>query len=121
MPQISGLIETLKQTLKSHHLTYAEIARRLDMSEANIKRMFAQKRITLERLEEICALMGLELTDLFRIYDESRLRISHLTIEQEEELVQDLKLLLVAVSVRNQLTFDDILRNYQLTESECIR
>jgi len=119
--QTEALIDTLKQALKSHRLTYAEVGRRLNMSEANVKRMFASKRFSLDRMEDICRLMNMELTDLLYLYEESRQRITQLTLKQEEELVKDLKLLLVAVSVRNRLTFDDILRNYQLTEAECIQ
>jgi DNA-binding Xre family transcriptional regulator len=121
MTQTTALIDTLKQTLKQHGLTYAEIARRLGMSEANVKRMFAAKRFTLDRLEEICQLMQLELTDLIQLYEESRQRITQLTEEQEKELVSDEKLLLVAVSARNRLGFDDIIRHYHITETECIR
>lgn len=121
MAQTAALIDTLKQALKSHRLTYAQIATKLDMSEANIKRMFAAKRFTLNRLEEICQLMQMELSDLFQLYEESRQQITQLTLEQEKELVSDDKLLLVAVSVRNRLSFSDIINNYQISETECIR
>ena len=121
MAQTEALIDTLKQALKRHHLTYAEVGRRLKMSEANVKRMFASKRFSLDRVEDICRLMNMELTDLLYLYEESRQRITQLTLKQEQELVNDTKLLLVAVSVRNRLTFDDILSNYQLTEAECIQ
>lgn len=121
MTQATALIETLKQALKHHGLTYAEVARRLGMSEANVKRMFAAKRFTLDRLEEICRLMQLDLADLLLLYEDSRQRITQLTEEQEEELVSDEKLLLVAVSVRNRLGFDDIIRHYHISELECIR
>lgn len=121
MTQAPALIETLKHALKQNGLTYAEIARRLDMSEANIKRMFATKRFTLDRLEDICQLMQLELMDLFQLYEESRQRITQLTAEQEQELVGDVKLLMVAVCVRNRLSFADILMNYRISEAECIR
>ena len=121
MSQTTALIDTLKKALKSHHLTYAEVAKRLDMSEANIKRMFASRRFSLERLEDICQLMQLELSDLFQLYEESRQRISQLTLQQEKELVANEKLLLVAVSVRNRLNFDDIINNYEISETECIR
>lgn len=121
MAQTAALIETLKQALKRHGLTYAEIARRLDMSEANVKRMFAAKRFTLDRLEEICQLMQMELTDLVQLHEESRQRITQLTEAQEKELVSDEKLLLVAVSVRNRLCFEDIIRHYHISETECIR
>lgn len=121
MTQTTALIATLKRSLKQHGLTYAEVARRLGMSEANVKRMFAAKRFTLDRLEAICQLMQLELTDLLQLHEESRQRITQLTEEQEQELVSDEKLLLIAVCVRNRLSFADILRNYRITEAECIR
>jgi len=121
MAQITELVKTLKIALKSHNLTYAEVARRLNMSEANVKRLFISKRFTLQRLEDICQLMQMELTDLFLLYQESRQRINQLTLEQEKELVKDEKLLLVAVSVRNHLSFNDIISNYHITDIECIR
>ena len=121
MTQTSALIDTLKLALKRRGLTYAEIARQLKMSEANVKRMFAAKRFTLDRLEEICQLIQMELTDLFQLHEESRQRITRLTESQEKELVGDEKLLLVAVSVRNRLAFEDIVRHYHISETECIR
>lgn len=120
MAQTAALIDTLKQALKSHRLTYAQIAKKLGMSEANIKRMFASKRFSLDRLEEICQMMQMELSDLFQLYEGSRQHIMQLTLEQEQELVKDATLLLVAVSVRNRLGFDDIIHNYQISETDCI-
>lgn len=121
MAQTVALIDTLKKALKSHHLTYAEVAKQLDMSEANIKRMFASKRFSLDRLEDICQLMQMELSDLFQLYEASRQHITQLTLQQEKELVANDKLLLVAVSVRNHLGFNDIITNYEISETECIR
>ena len=121
MAQTTELVKTLKTALKSHQLTYSEVARRLDMSEANVKRLFITKRFTLERLEQVCQLMQMELTDLFQLYQESRQKISQLTLEQEKELIADERLLLVAVSVRNHLTFNEIISNYLISETECIR
>lgn len=121
MPQTDALIETLKQALKARRMTYAEVAEKLAMSEANVKRMFASKRFTLERLEDVCRLIEFELSDLFQLYEESRQRITTLTKTQEKKLVSDTKLLLVAVSVRNRLNFDDIVNNYDISSVECIR
>jgi len=121
MAQTDALIDTLKQTLKSHRITYAEVAQKLAMSEANVKRMFASKRFTLERLEDVCKLMQMELSDLFQLYEESRQRIVQLTKEQEQELLKNVELLLVAVSVRNRLSFDDIISNYDISPTDCIR
>ncbi len=119
--QTEALIAVLKKTLRGRRLTYAGIAQGLNMSEANVKRMFASKRITLDRLEAICRLMQMELSDLFQLYQETRQRITRLTVEQEKELVGDIKLLLVAVSVRNRLSYEDIVSHYHISETECIR
>lgn len=121
MAQKNALIATLKQALKANGMTYADVAAGLKMSEANVKRMFSTKRFTLDRLEEVCQLMQMELSDLFLLYEESRQRISQLTEEQEEQLVADIKLLLVAVCVRNRLSFDDIIETFALSDTECIR
>ncbi len=121
MAQTEALIATLKKALKNSQLTYAEVGRRLNMSEANVKRMFATRRFSLDRLEQICRLMRMDLTDLVQLYEQSRQRITQLTLEQEEELVKDRLLLLVAVAVRNRLTFAEILENYRISETDCIR
>ena len=121
MTQSQAVIATLKQALKSQGFTYAEIARRLDMSEANVKRLFASGRFSLYRLEAICHIIGLELSDLFQLQEASRQRISHLSEEQEGELMDDTQLFLVAVCVRNHLDFDTILAHYHIDEPTLIR
>ena len=102
-------------------MTYADVGRRLNMSEANVKRMFATRRFSLDRLEQVCRLMRMDLTDLVQLYEQSRQRITQLTLEQEEELVKDRQLLLVAVAVRNRLSVTEILGNYRISETDCIR
>lgn len=121
MAQATALVDVLKQTLKSHQLTYADVGKALDMSEANVKRQFASKRFTLDRLEAICRIMDMDLTDLFQLFEDSRARITQLSLEQEQELVKDIKLLLVAVGVRNHFSFNDIVEHYHFSESDCIK
>ncbi len=121
MAETPAVINNLKSALRRHPLTYAEVAVGLDMSEANVKRMFASERITLDRIEAICRLINMDLSDLFQLYEESRQRIERLTEDQEQELVADTKLLLVAVCVRNELNFEEILKNHHIGESDLIR
>lgn len=121
MPQSTELIKTLKRALRSAHITYADIAVHLGMSEANVKRLFATQSFSLQRLEAICEMISMELSDLFALHDAARERIRHLTRQQEQELVGDIRLLLVAVSVRNQMSFEEIVERYRLTEAETIR
>jgi transcriptional regulator with XRE-family HTH domain len=122
MAQTQQLITALKRTLKAHGLTYADVAERLDLSEASVKRLFAQQRFTLQRLEQVCQLMGLEITDLARmIQNRAGAPISALTRDQEREIVADLELLLVAVCVLNHWGLDEIRDYFELSEVSCIR
>lgn len=121
MTQSTLLIDTVKKMLKVRGYTYAMVASELRMSEANVKRMFATKRFTLKRLEDVCRLLQMELTDLIEAYSQSVVNITQLTVEQERELVRDVKLLFIAISVRNRLSYDDIVTQYKIPNTECIR
>ena len=121
MTQSDALLLTLKRTLRAARITYADIASELEMSEANVKRLFATGSFNLQRLELICRMMHMDLGELFRLHEASRDRIRHLSKQQEQELVSDIKLMLVAVSVRNGLGFDEIIERYRLDEPETIR
>lgn len=121
MAQSDALIKTLKSSLRGARITYVDVAAHLGMSEANVKRLFATQSFTLQRIEAICDMMNMDLGDLFALHEAARERIRHLTRQQEQELVGDMKLLLVAVSVRNQMEFEEIIERYRLTEAETIR
>ncbi len=64
MLKASLLIDALKRELKARSITYADLAARIDMSEASVKRMFAQKNFTLQRLDEILQATEISLRDL---------------------------------------------------------
>jgi len=119
--QITAVCETLKQLLKTKNVTYKQLADSLDLSEANIKRIFSTQSFTLDRLDEICQILGISLTDLFVLTSQKEQKISQLTEEQEEELMRDPKLLLVAVCARDGWTFQEIITQFDLSEHEAIR
>lgn len=120
MAQTAALVEALKRVLKEKGLTYAQVAAHLDMSLASVKRMFADEHFSLRRLDQVCELAGVEITELAERVDRLR-RIEQLTREQEEELVADERLLLVAVCALNHWSFDDILEIYGFAPTELIR
>jgi DNA-binding Xre family transcriptional regulator len=121
MSQIVLVSATLKRLLKQQQLTYKAIAVALDMSEANIKRIFASNSFTLERLEQICNLLAISLADLFAIAQQHSEKISQLTAEQEQELLANPRLLLTAVCVRDGWKFAEIIDYYDMDEFECIQ
>ncbi|HEU0202303.1 MAG TPA: helix-turn-helix transcriptional regulator [Burkholderiaceae bacterium] len=120
MAQAIAVIDVLKRELKARGLTYAEIARRIDMSEANVKRMFSERNFTLERIDEICAAAGIEFTELTREFDQEEHLLTELTVRQEAEIVDDPKLFLVATAVLNLMSYDDILATYTLSAAEVV-
>lgn len=121
MPQINALLNTLKKALKAHSLTYADIAPKLDLTEASVKRLFSEQSISLARLEEICHIMEMEISDLVQMMSEEQPRLQQLTIEQEEEITHDLVLLLITVCVLNRWSLNDIIAFYNLKDTDCIQ
>lgn len=118
--QTTMLVEALKRELKARGITYAELAQRIDMSEASVKRMLSQRNFTLERLDEILDATDVELSDLMRFSLAEDKLISQLTDKQEREIVANPKLFAVAVACLNQMRFEEMIELYALTDAECI-
>ena len=121
MSQIDELVATLKRQLKAQGLTYADVAKSLDLSEASVKRLFSEQNFTLQRLDSLCQLLGLDLMQLVEQMEKEQRKMTSLTLEQEAEIAGDLGLLLVAVSCLNGYTFDDILDQFRFKETDLIR
>ncbi len=121
MLRAHALVATLKKALKAHGLTYRDVGNALGLSEASVKRMFARDSFTLARLDRVCQLMAMEIADLTRMMDAERRRLDELSEQQEQDLVADPRLLVVAFLVVNGLGFDEIRGHFKLTEPEIIR
>jgi len=115
------LLTVLKQQLKLQGLTYKKLAAELGLTESAIKQMFAADNMSLKRMDAICEILKLDISDLVSISEEQDNKIELLTAAQEAILVGDEKLLLVAYCVVNHWTFEDIIARYDLTEPECIK
>lgn len=121
MPQTQQLIETLKYALKAQKRTYADVAVVLALSEASVKRLFADRNLSLRRLESICQMLDMEISDLVQLMNQRAQRITQLSREQEEEIAGDRVLLLVTVCALNRWTFDEILERYNIQPVDAIR
>lgn len=121
MSQSSQLIDTLKQELRRQRITYRDVARALKLSEASVKRLFAGRAFTLERLEQVCELLGMSFNELTQLVEKNLTRTIQLTAAQERELVSDTKLLLMAYLVVNHVEFEQIIQTYDISETEGIR
>lgn len=116
-----AMVDVLKRELRARGVTYAQVARKLGLSEASVKRMFSRRSFTLSRLDQVCELANAEFTDIARTLQQEEKLISQLTYEQEKEIVNDRKLFLVAVCVLNHVSLEQIIAAYDLTKAECIQ
>jgi len=101
-------------------MTYAQLATRIDLSEASVKRMFSQETMTLTRLEEICEVLGIGLSELVEHSRSEHEPLSVLSEEQEEELVSDPRLFLTLYLALNRWREADVLGRYTFTKPEWV-
>jgi DNA-binding Xre family transcriptional regulator len=118
MATSARIIDALKRQLKLRGITYKGLAERLDLSESAVKHMFSTGNFSLRRLDELCAVLELDIGDLVNISESLEPRIEHLSAEQEEEIVSDIRLLLVAYCLINYWSFDEIVERYDVSPEE---
>lgn len=121
MSQTSILVGALKKALKSHGKTYADVGQALDLSTTTIKRSFADESLSLKRVDAICAMLDMEMTDLLKQIADDGWQLRQLTEAQESEIANDLPLLLVTVAVLNGSTIGEILTLFKIDEHLVIR
>lgn len=71
MGQKGKIIRCLKQCLKARGMTYAGLAKKIDVSEVSLKRYFSEERMTLDTLDLICSALHVELEDLLLYSEDS--------------------------------------------------
>jgi transcriptional regulator with XRE-family HTH domain len=118
MPAASRFVEALKRSVRARGLTYAELARRLRISEASVKRMFSRGSFTLARVEEVLAAVELDLYEVARMSRGGAAGPAQLTHEQELGLAGDERLLAVFWLLLNGWSFEEILEGFAVTRTE---
>jgi len=118
MSTTADLVIALKKELKAAQMTYADLAQALGMAESSVKRMLAKGDMPLSRIDAICRALRLDFADLARRVADSQPLLKELTQSQEQAVVADKKLLLMAICVLSQWTLEQITTTYRLTEAE---
>ena len=120
MSTSAAIIQVLKSELKLAKLTYAELGRELGLAESSVKRMFAKGDMPLKRIDEICRVLKCDFSELARKVADTELLRDELTLEQEQAVVADRRLLVVALCTLSQWPFEQILSTYVFTEAEAV-
>lgn len=121
MSSTTDLIHAIKRELKSARMTYADLARELGMAESSVKRMLARGDMPLSRVDAICRALRLEFSELAQAVAEAQPLLTELTLEQEQAVGRDERLLLVAICVLSQWTLEQMTAHYRLSEAEVIK
>jgi transcriptional regulator with XRE-family HTH domain len=115
--QRAQLIAVLKRALRSRGITYADVAKRLGLSESSVKRLFRRNDLSLSRLETLCEIVGLTLADLIEAASAQQ-QVSALTKDQERELIESPKLLLMSYLLINRWQLEEITRRFSIEPDE---
>jgi hypothetical protein len=121
MSSTKDLIAALKTELKAADITYAQLAEHLDMAESSIKRMFSQADMPLSRIDEVLRVLRMDFADLARRVADAQPLRRELSLEQEQAVIAEPKLLLMAICCLSQWSFDQIVATYTYTEAEGVR
>jgi len=117
--ECAQIIDALKRHLKTRGLTYRELAKRVGLSEASIKRVFAEETFTLQRLEKICAAIGMTVAELMRaVSDSPESRSTLLSFEQEQMLASNPHLLACFYLLLNGRSSAELMTRLELNERE---
>lgn len=120
MPLTTTLLDALKRQLKSRGITYAALAPLLGLSEASVKRLFSHQSLTLQRLEQILNVLGIDFQELAQAMQDAPAPLSQLSYAQEKEILGDIGLTVVAVSALNLMTVAQIVATYRLSEAQVL-
>lgn len=121
MSQTTQLLSTLKKCLKAKGITYRQLAEKIGLSEASIKRLFSEQTFSLNRLEEICNVMDLNFYDLAKISADALDVPSMLTVDQEWVLSENPKLLVFFYLLLNGREPVSIVKDYDISEKESLQ
>lgn len=119
MNDVLAIVQTLKQAVRARGLTYADLAARIGLSEASVKRLFSQRRFTLARLAQVCEVLDIDLAELARMARGREESAAEMTLAQETALAADARLLAVFYLVVNGWRHDEIVARYRITSTQC--
>jgi len=120
MARSKQIIDAVKIALKQKSITYRALSKKLDVSESTVKQMFANGNFSLQRLDNICDVLDMDINKLLELSVDNEQRLAKLTLQQEQALIDDEKLLLLAFCLVTHWTVDEILARYKFGETEII-
>ena len=82
--QVSKILNALKLTMRSKGITYKTLANKLGCSEPSVKRIFSTEKVSFERVEEICDLVGLSILELVTLSENQTQKLTRHTTSHKK-------------------------------------
>lgn len=116
------VIESLKGHLRARNLSYRELARAWELSEASVKRLMSGDDLSLSKVEAACRLLGLPVGEFYaKVNFEKGDEFFHLSLEQESKLAALPELLHFFLLLEADWTPARIVRAYSITAAQKTR
>jgi hypothetical protein len=115
------IVSELKRALREAGHTYAAVAEHLQLSLASVKRLFATEDFTLQRVDQICDLLGLELPVILERAQNQGAPTNQLSLSQEKEIISDPGLFLIAWLTLSRTPFEEMVKTYKFSAAEVQR
>jgi len=77
------LMSELKRIIKVQGFSYKELSAELKMSESGFNKLINSEDCNLSKIEKICNIVGIRMTDLFESIEKIQLKEVNFTIKQE--------------------------------------
>lgn len=87
--EYKNISNELKKLLKARKITYKELASKLELSEANIKKILNAEDVSFNRVVKILSLCGVSVEDFFSTLRESKPQTVKLNSEQEDFFINN--------------------------------
>ena len=117
----SSIVDRLKDILRTNDLTYQDLAKGIGMSEAAVKRAFAQRAFSLKRLDQISSFLRVSPSDLLGLDVTEAGALRMLTEAQELLLGSDEKLMCFFYLLATRHTLGAIKASYRFSDPEMTR
>lgn len=119
MSQIDQFLAALKRALKAKNVIYRDLAESLNLSESSVKRILADKSISLERIDEICKACDISFSEVCRNANfEEDVANYLMSKEQEKVLAENPRLLHFFILLNDGLSPLKIEKDFEITNNE---
>lgn len=82
------IFDNFKSTLKQKNMTYADLAKKLDLSESGVKKIFISNDCSYSRLNEISEALEISLIDVLSSSLDNEIKEVRFTLEQEKYFIK---------------------------------